>query len=89
MIVAQSFSKNMGLYNERVGAIHIVTTNVDVSTRVLSQLKIVIRTMNSNPPATGGRIVARILGNPENYQAWLNELKTVTGRIMNMRTLLK
>lgn len=53
----------MGLYNERVGALHIVTSGKEVAARVLSQLKIVVRTNYSNPPAIGGRIAARILTN--------------------------
>ncbi|CAD8169116.1 unnamed protein product [Paramecium octaurelia] len=89
MIVAQSFSKNMGLYNERVGAVHIVTSNKDISARVLSNLKIVIRTICSNPPAIGARIAAKILTDEKNFNAWVEELKTVTGRIIKMRTLLK
>jgi aspartate/tyrosine/aromatic aminotransferase len=39
MIVAQSFAKNMGLYGERIGALHIVTSNKDTADKVLSQLK--------------------------------------------------
>lgn len=79
----------MGLYNERVGAVHIVTSNKDISARVLSNLKIVIRTICSNPPAIGARIAAKILTDEKYFNAWVEELKTVTGRIIKMRTLLK
>ncbi|CAD8167974.1 unnamed protein product [Paramecium octaurelia] len=44
MIVAYSFSKNMGLYNKRVGGLHIVTSSQEIATKPLSNLKIVIRT---------------------------------------------
>lgn len=57
----------MGLYNERVGALHIVASTKDIATKVQSQLKIVIRTAYSNPSAHGGRIATRILGNEANY----------------------
>ena len=39
MIIAQSFAKNMGLYGERVGALHFVTSCKDTCERVLSQIK--------------------------------------------------
>ncbi|CAD8183917.1 unnamed protein product [Paramecium octaurelia] len=89
MIVAYSFSKNMGLYNERVGALHIVTSSQEIAAKVLSNLKIVIRTLYSCPPAIGGRIASRILCNEKYYKEWVEELNTVTGRIIRMRTLLK
>jgi len=88
-MVAQSFAKNFGLYGERIGALHIVTSNKDVATRVMSQLKLVIRAMYSSPPLHGARIVARILKNPEWRAEWEAELKEVAGRIVKMRSLLK
>ena len=39
MIISQSFAKNMGLYGERAGALHIVTSNKDTAAKVLSQIK--------------------------------------------------
>ena len=52
-------------------------------------MKIVIRTINSNPPAIGARVASKILNDEKNFNAWVEELKTVTGRIIKMRTLLK
>jgi len=88
-MVAQSFAKNFGLYGERIGALHIVVSNKDVATRVMSQLKLVIRAMYSNPPLHGARLVAKILGNPKNRAEWEAELKAVAGRITSMRKLLR
>lgn len=88
MLIAQSLAKNMGLYGERIGALHIVTTSKDVSERVLSQLNLVIRPMYSNPPINGARIAFKILSNPENRAKWESELKQVSGRILAMRQLL-
>ena len=70
MLVSQSYAKNFGLYGERIGALHIVTTSKDVATRVLSQIKLVIRPMYSNPPAHGARIVQKILSNPQLTNEW-------------------
>ncbi len=88
-IVAQSFAKNMGLYAERVGAIHVMTHSKEEANRVLSQVNIIVRRMYSNPPCHGARIVARVLGNKENYEAWYAELKEISGRIIKMRALLR
>lgn len=61
MIIAQSFAKIMGLYGERTGALHIVCKDKDSAARVLSQVKIIIRTNYSSPPTHGARIASMIL----------------------------
>ena len=53
-LVSSSFSKSFSLYGERVGALTIVDQSQDESTRVLSQLKRVIRANYSTPPTHGG-----------------------------------
>jgi aromatic-amino-acid transaminase len=63
--VSSSFSKSFSLYGERVGALSIVTSSKEEATRVLSQLKRVIRTNYSNPPTHGGAVVAAVLASPE------------------------
>jgi len=45
--------------------------------------------MYGNPPLHGGRIVSRILSNPENKAAWIKEMKSVCPRLIDMRKLLK
>ncbi len=72
--VSSSFSKSFSLYGERVGALSIVTQSKDESTRVMSQLKRVIRTNYSNPPTHGGAIVAAVLNTPELRALWEEEL---------------
>lgn len=89
MVLTQSFAKNMGLYGERVGAVHITCTTPEIAKKVLSQLKIVIRPMYSSPPLHGARIAAAILNNKENFEAWRRELKMVADRILWTRTALK
>jgi aspartate/tyrosine/aromatic aminotransferase len=88
-IVTQSFAKNMGLYGERVGAIHIVCTDDKTAEIVLSQLKLVIRPMYSNPPAHGAKVAAAILGDPKNFKEWQDELTKVSHRIIHMRKILR
>jgi len=83
---SSSFSKNFSLYGERVGALSIVTASKDESTRVMSQLKRVIRTNYSNPPIHGGALVAAVLASPELRQQWEIELAGMRDRIRAMRT---
>jgi aspartate aminotransferase len=85
MMICQSYSKNFGLYNERAGCLLIVGATPEVSKAVVSQLKILVRRNWSNPPAHGALIVSRVLGTPELYEEWLGCLKTMSGRIIDMR----
>jgi len=87
--LSQSFAKNMGLYGERAGAFTIVCADKDEQARVMSQVKILIRPMYSNPPIHGARIVSKILGTPELKQEWLGDVKTMADRIISMRAQLQ
>lgn len=86
--VASSFSKSFSLYGERVGALTIVAADKDEATRVLSQLKRVIRTNYSNPPTHGGTVVATVLTTPALRTLWEKELAEMRERIKAMRTRL-
>jgi len=87
-ILAQSFAKNMGLYGERFGMVHVVSNTPAAAKCVLSQLKLVVRPMYSSPPIHGGELVARILGDDSNYAAWKAQLKETAERILKMRQML-
>ena len=86
--VSSSFSKSFSLYGERVGALTIVTADKDEATRVLSQLKRVIRTNYSNPPTHGASLVAAVLTTPALRQMWEAELAEMRERIKAMRQTL-
>ena len=86
--VSTSFSKSFSLYGERVGALSVVCESKDEAQRVLSQLKIVIRTNYSNPPTHGAQVVATVLDTPALRQQWEDELAGMRVRIKQMRTLL-
>jgi len=88
MFISSSFSKSFSLYGERVGALTIVTGSKDESSRVLSQIKRVIRTNYSNPPTHGGTVVANVLNTPELFALWDQELAGMRDRIRLMRTQL-
>jgi aromatic-amino-acid transaminase len=86
--VSTSFSKSFSLYGERVGALSVVCASKEETGRVLSQLKIAIRTNYSNPPIHGAQIVATVLSTPTLRAMWEGELATMRVRIKEMRTLL-
>ncbi len=86
--VSTSFSKSFSLYGERVGALSVLCENKEEAARVLSQLKIAIRTNYSNPPTHGGAVVAAVLGNSELRALWEKELGEMRVRIKAMRQKL-
>jgi aromatic-amino-acid transaminase len=86
--VSTSFSKSFSLYGERVGALSVVCESKDEAARVLSQLKIVIRTNYSNPPTHGAQVVATVLSTPALREQWESELAGMRNRIKRMRTAL-
>ncbi len=86
--VSTSFSKSFSLYGERVGALSVVCESKEEAARVLSQLKIVVRTNYSNPPTHGGTVVATVLNNPELRAQWEQELGEMRTRIKAMRQAL-
>jgi aromatic-amino-acid transaminase len=83
--VSTSFSKSFSLYGERVGALSVLCENKDEAARVLSQLKIAIRTNYSNPPIHGGAVVAAVLNDPARRAVWEAELAEMRTRIKAMR----
>ena len=86
--VATSFSKSFSLYGERVGALNVVCDTKDETAKVLSQLKIVIRTNYSNPPTHGAQVVATVLSTPALRAQWEEELAAMRNRIKAMRAKL-
>ena len=86
--VSTSFSKSFSLYGERVGALSVLCTGADEAQRVLSQLKIVIRTNYSNPPTFGAHVVATVLTTPALRALWEGELAGMRERIRATRAAL-
>jgi len=87
--LAQSFSKNFGLYGQRVGCVSFITDSPTEASNVESQVKILARAMYSNPPIHGSRIVTLILKDPTLKAQWEKDVKEMAERIIKMRTLLK
>jgi len=87
--LCQSFAKNLGLYGERIGMLHVVCKDAPLAKVVLSQLKMVIRPMYSSPPKHGAELVMKILGDEARFEAWKGELKAMADRILEVRALLR
>lgn len=94
LLVAQSFAKNFGLYGERAGCFHFVTSPTGASapetvTRVASQLAILQRSEISNPPIYGARVASTVLNDDALFAEWKENLRTMSGRIISMRKALR
>jgi len=88
LVICSSYSKNFGLYNERVGALTVVAGSGEAAQAVLSQVKKCARANYSNPPAHGAAIITTILNDAELRQGWEEELRKMRERIHDMRKLL-
>jgi aspartate aminotransferase len=87
LLICSSFSKNFGLYGERVGALTLIAASAEAAQRALSQVRISIRTNYSNPPTHGAAIVATVLGDAALRKQWEQELAAMRSRIHEMRRL--
>ena len=84
--ICNSFSKNFGLYGERVGGITAVAPSAESAAAVLSQIKLQIRTNYSNPPMHGGAIVSTVLADDSMRSNWAGELAAMRDRIKQLRS---
>ncbi|RYP53321.1 hypothetical protein DL768_001678 [Monosporascus sp. mg162] len=93
LVVAQSFAKNFGLYGERAGCFHIVTSPApdaeNTISRIASQLAILQRSEISNPPLYGARIASTVMNDASLFAEWEDNLRTMSGRIISMRKALR
>jgi aspartate/tyrosine/aromatic aminotransferase len=87
-LIAISFSKNLGLYRERVGALIVVGENENRADAMLSHVLQIARSIYSMPPDHGAAIAAHIFANPALKEEWLGELAAMRTRITDMRELL-
>lgn len=89
MLICSSYSKNFGLYRERVGALTVVGASAEQTAIVQSQVKVAVRRNYSSPPAHGGLVVEHILDDASLTKQWIEELAQMRGRINAMRSALK
>ena len=86
MLICSSFSKNFGLYCERIGALTIVADGAEAAQAALSHAKLAVRTNYSNPPKHGGAIVAMVLGDEQLLASWQHDVAAMRQRIHEMRS---
>ncbi|MEZ5085835.1 MAG: amino acid aminotransferase [Tessaracoccus sp.] len=86
LLISTSFSKSFSLYGERIGSLSVVSSDADEAPRVLSQLKVIIRTNYSNPATFGAAVVATVLGDAELRALWEEELGQMRDRIKTLRS---
>lgn len=89
LATVQSFSKNFGLYGQRVGALSIVAADKGEAAKVLSQMKMTIRPMYSNPPKHGAQLVKTILSDERLTKDFINQCSDMATRINEMRIDLR
>ncbi|KAJ1915923.1 Aspartate aminotransferase, cytoplasmic [Mycoemilia scoparia] len=89
MLVAESFAKNMGLYGERTGCLHTVSNSQEITRRISTQINRVSRATISTASAHGGKIAGTILKDSNLFSQWLEDLKTMSDRIKEMRDGLR
>lgn len=87
-LVAVSYSKNLGLYRERVGALITIGENEQRADAVQSHVLQIARSIYSMPPDHGAAIAACIFADPALRQSWMEELAAMRNRIADMRSLL-
>ncbi|CAH2069020.1 unnamed protein product, partial [Iphiclides podalirius] len=89
LVCAQSYAKNFGLYNERVGNLAVVMSDARCVAPAKSQLTWVVRGMYSNPPAHGARLVATVLSDARLFDEWRSHIKEMSSRVIQMREALR
>ncbi len=88
-VVCSSYSKNFGLYRERVGAASFFGSEPHVVDAAATQVNQAVRRMYSNPPAHGMEIVMEILQDQSLRADWEQELTTMRERIHGLRAALR
>ena len=88
MLLCQSFAKNLGMYGERVGALHVLCASADEAARVKSQVQTIVRPMYSSPPAWGARLASTVFASPELTADWAADMRRMASRIGDMRAAL-
>ncbi|ODM21026.1 hypothetical protein SI65_04079 [Aspergillus cristatus] len=90
MCVAQSFSKNFGLYGQRVGAFHYALSNSEkqLNRTVVDNLCHLIRGEFSMGPSAGCSIVKKVLTDENLTAQWHENMRQMASRIQSMRRAL-
>lgn len=86
--LAQSFAKNMGLYGHRLGTFSMVCEDSRQATCAQSQFDLIARNTWSSASRFGSDVAKLVMSDPQLYQMWLQDMKTMSSRIRQMRHAL-
>ena len=89
MLVCQSFSKNFGLYGERIGALHLVSPPSVSAEGSYTHLIRLIRAEISCPSLFGARVVDTVLSDSDLSAQWEKDVKVMAERIKGVRRALR
>lgn len=84
-IACQSYSKNMGLYSERVGCTHVRALSEASVDTIRATLTRLVRAEFSFAPAFGARVATIIQENSELRELWAKDVSDVTERLKGVR----
>jgi aromatic-amino-acid transaminase len=88
LLIAVSFSKNLGIYRERLGALILLAESGAAATAAHSHVLQIARGIYSMPPDHGAAIAARIFADARLQNQWHAELTVMRERLHAMRKLL-
>jgi aspartate aminotransferase len=85
VLCAVSCSKNFGLYRERTGSLHLVSSSRTAADAATSQLVRIARGIWSMPPDHGAAIVHAVLTDEPLRGQWSEEVEAMRHRIEGLR----
>lgn len=88
MLIANSFSKNFGIYRDRCGGLSVIAETEQEANNAFSIIGQAIRANYSMPPAHGATVVYTIMNNPELHALWEQEVTQMRNRINGLRSQL-
>jgi len=88
VLIANSFSKNFGLYRERTGAVVVITESAKQSHAAKTHIMSAARRSYSMSPYHGAGIVAHLLSDDQLTQEWKTELTEVRNNMNRNRMML-
>ena len=78
----------MGLYGERVGALHLLASSPEAAAKATGHLCRLQRGQISQPPRRGAQLATAVLTDRVLFQKWLIDLNEMSSRIKRMRQAL-
>ncbi|BFM50876.1 amino acid aminotransferase [Marinomonas sp. THO17] len=88
MLIANSFSKNFGIYRDRCGGLSVIAETGEEAKNAFSIIGQAIRANYSMPPAHGATVVHTIMSHPELRAEWETEVAEMRNRINGLREKL-